>query len=332
MSQPESRVNATPFHHTPVLLAEVLQLLAPTPGERTLDLTIGGGGHAAAILERTAPDGQLVGVDRDPTALAAARERLADHGTRVQLIAARFGDVAARPPDGGAFDIVLADLGVSSPQLDTADRGFSFRHDGPLDMRMDPGRGPTARDLLAQLDATALADVIFHYGEERKSRRIARAIKDALAADRNALQTTAELAALVARVTPGGGSAADRGRIHPATRVFQALRIAVNGELDQLDALLAAVPRLLAPGGRIAIISFHSLEDRRVKTAFRELATDGVRELITRKPVTAGEAECRANPRARPAKLRVLRNAPVVRKSKWERKRDEDDDGGGAPI
>ena len=299
------------FSHSPVLLANVLELLAPQPGERTLDLTIGGGGHAAAILERTGPDGILCGVDRDPAALSAARDTLAPlFGNRVRLVGAKFSDAIAQAHalPGHPFDLVLADLGVSSPQLDSPERGFSFRDDGPLDMRMDPTTGRTARELLAQLDANELADVFFQYGEERKSRRIARAIKDDLAADRHALQTTAELAAMVSRVL-GGGSKGDRGRIHPATRVFQALRIAVNGELDELDALLAAVPRLLTPGGRIAVISFHSLEDRRVKVAFRDLAQrdDHAYELVNRKPAVADDAEAATNRRARSAKLRVLR-------------------------
>jgi 16S rRNA (cytosine1402-N4)-methyltransferase len=291
------------FGHVPVLaepllaaLAPIADLLATQPdGGLLIDCTLGGGGHSDLLLQAH-PRLQLVGLDQDPTARAAAADHLAPWGERVTIVATNF---AAFTPDRPAV-AVLADLGVSSPQLDVAARGFSFRLAGPLDMRMNPNRGETAADLIDRLDETALADVIYAYGEERLSRRIARKIKEQGPwADPARPRTTAELAWLVAGCHP---PQARRGRIHPATRTFQALRIAVNDELAVLDRLLQQAPDWLVPGGRLAIISFHSLEDRRVKTA---LAADDRLQRVTRKAIQASDTEAAANPRSRSAKLRV---------------------------
>ena len=259
-----------------------------------IDATLGGGGHSALLLERC-PQLRLIGLDQDPTARAAAAQRLAPFGDRVQIVATNF---AAYTPAEPAV-MVLADLGVSSPQLDVAERGFSFRLDGPLDMRMNPqGDGDTAAELIADLDESELADLIYAYGEERLSRRIARRIKADLAAN-GPYSGTAALAYAVAGCYP---PKARRGRIHPATRTFQALRIAVNDELAVLDGLLQQAPDWLEPGGVLGVISFHSLEDRRVKTAFKE---DERLTRITRKPVVATDQEEEANPRSRSAKWRL---------------------------
>jgi 16S rRNA (cytosine1402-N4)-methyltransferase len=299
------------FAHIPVLIEEVVQFLAPRDGGFYCDGTVGGGGHAARILQAGSPSARLLGTDRDPLALAAAAERLAEFGDRVKLVHATY-DALPELVGSESADGILLDLGVSSPQFDLAERGFSFSQDGPLDMRMDPTRGQTAAELIASLEAEELADLLWNLGEEKFSRRIARAVKEA------APQTTHALAAVVAKAMPARDA---RERINPATRTFQALRIAVNRELDQLDAFLEAFPRLLKPGGRCAIISFHSLEDRRVKERFRDLewtsrlpddlaANLGERTVpicrsLTRKPVTASEAELTLNPRARSAKLRA---------------------------
>jgi 16S rRNA (cytosine1402-N4)-methyltransferase len=303
---------AEDFQHIPVLLAEVLAALAPRPGGRYIDGTLGGGGHALAILLAAQPDGRLLGIDADPVALQAARARLLRAGfttNHFTLHHGAFADLSeiAQQYALDEVDGIMLDLGVSSYQLDTPARGFSFAHDGPLDMRLDPTRGPSAADLVNELEETALADLIYRYGEERGSRRIARQI---VAQRRQApLTSTAELAALVARAIGRGG----RDRIHPATRTFQALRIAVNGELDQLEAALPQAVALLRPGGRLAVISFHSLEDRIVKQFFRAESGYGGSanqripqlQIITRKPIEAGPAELARNPRARSAKLRV---------------------------
>ncbi|MEY2749464.1 MAG: rRNA ((1402)-N(4))-methyltransferase RsmH [Cyanobacteriota bacterium] len=290
------------FAHQPVLadqvlagLAELSPLLAQRGGGLLIDCTLGGGGHSALLLEAH-PTLRLVGLDQDPTARAAAAERLAPFGERVQIVATNFADY--RPTEPAVA--VLADLGVSSPQLDVAARGFSFRHDGPLDMRMNPQVGETAAQLLERLDETALADLIYAYGEERLSRRIARRIKQQLQ-ERGPFSGTAELAYAIAGCYP---PKARHGRIHPATRSFQALRIAVNDELGVLDRLLAAAPDWLASGGLFGVISFHSLEDRRIKTAF---VSDERLQRVTRKPETAAEAEQTANPRSRSAKWRLAR-------------------------
>jgi 16S rRNA (cytosine1402-N4)-methyltransferase len=291
------------FGHVSVMLAEVIAALSPRDGGFYVDATVGGAGHARAILEASAPRGRLVAIDRDPLAVSVAVERLAEFGDRAHVVHAeqlQLRDVL-RELDAPPVDGLIADLGVSSPQLDQAERGFSFNRPGPLDMRMDTSRGETAADLLARLDEGELADVLFQYGDERRSRPIARSIQRALTAGE--LHTTEDLRRAVVRVA--GPRRA--GKIDPATRTFQALRIAVNGELDQLHALLDAVPDLLADGGVVAVISFHSHEDRMVKHAFRD---DARLESLTKRPLIASEAEQEQNPRSRSAKLRIARRLP----------------------
>ena len=282
------------FDHVPVLAEAVLAGLAELPaGGVLLDCTLGGGGHSGLLLAAH-PGLRLIGLDQDPSARAAAAETLAPFHDRVPIVASNFADFVPSEPVAA----VLADLGVSSPQLDVPQRGFSFRLEGPLDMRMNPSTGETAGELIDRLEESELADLIYAYGEERLSRRIARRIKEQ---GPWSGQTTAALAYLIAGCFP---PPARRGRIHPATRSFQALRIAVNNELGVLDRLLAAAPDWLLPGGLMAVISFHSLEDRRVKTAF---AADERLQRVTRKALQACEAESAANPRARSAKLRIAR-------------------------
>jgi 16S rRNA (cytosine1402-N4)-methyltransferase len=293
-----------PFDHIPVLARPVQEAYAGLPAEGLLiDATVGGGGHSALLLEAH-PGLRLIGLDQDPAALEAAGRRLAPFGDRVTLVATNFARYT--PPEQAIA--VLADLGVSSPQLDVAARGFSFRSDGPLDMRMNPADGDTAADLLDRLEEGELADLIYAYGEERLSRRIARRIVAerpwSRATPESPGRGTAALAYLVAGCYP---PKARHGRLHPATRTFQALRIAVNDELSVLDAWLRRAPDWLVPGGRLAVISFHSLEDRRVKTAF---LSDERLERITRKPLVADAAEQESNPRSRSAKLRVARRRP----------------------
>ena len=270
------------------------------PGGRYIDGTVGGGGHAAAILEASSPDGRLLGIDCDPAALAAAAARLAPYGDRVTLVRGSFREIGQLAATSGFAQVegVVLDLGVSSYQLDTPERGFSFQAHAPLDMRLDPDAPVTAAHLVNNLPEQELADLIFRYGEERGSRRIARAIVEAR--QRKPVTTTDELAAIVSRALGG-----QRGRIHPATRTFQALRIAVNDELASLEAALPQVIDLLAPGGRMAIIAFHSLEDRIVKHTLRAEAQAGRLRIITRKPVEASVEEQRTNPRSRSARLRV---------------------------
>jgi 16S rRNA (cytosine1402-N4)-methyltransferase len=287
--------------HEPVLVAETVALLNPSRGGLFVDCTVGLGGHARAILAGGAT--RLIGLDRDPTALAIAAESLAEWQARVELVHADFRDMPAVLQTRGISAISggLADLGVSSMQLDADGRGFSFRRDEPLDMRMDQTQGPTAADLLAETGEEDLANVIFQYGEERYSRRIARSVVEARRAGR--IATTGQLAQIVRRAVPRKGYQ----RIDPATRTFQALRIWVNRELDGLDDFLAAASRLLGAGARLAVISFHSLEDRIVKHAFRALAaSEAALRVLTRKPVIPGEAEVTRNPRARSAKLRAI--------------------------
>jgi 16S rRNA (cytosine1402-N4)-methyltransferase len=290
--------------HVPVLPSEVREALAPRPGERILDGTVGAGGHAAILAPLVAPGGLYLGIDRDAEILAIARERLAPLGALVRLERGTFDEMerlaAEHAPRG--FDGVLLDLGVSSLQLDRPERGFSFAERGALDMRMDPGSGESAADLVNAMREEDLANLIYELGEERLSRRIARAIVEARRRAR--ITTTTELADVIAAAVP---RSYERGRIHPATRTFQALRIAVNDELGMLERALAALPRALAPGGRAAIIAFHSLEDRLVKHALRAAAKAGSLEVVTKKPLVAGEAEVRSNRRARSAKLRVAR-------------------------
>ncbi len=278
------------FHHVPVLLEAVLQGLQPIAQGRYLDCTVGGGGHSVAILA-AAPDLNLVAIDQDPMALRAAQARLAPWGDRVTFYHTNF---ATFDPGTTSFNGILADLGVSSAQLDQAERGFSFRHTAPLDMRMNPLQDLTAAEIVNHWEEAELARIFFFYGEERLSRRIARSL-----VEQRPFQTTTELAEAIARCVPGKYR---HGRIHPATRTFQALRIAVNRELEVLETFLDKAPDWLVPGGRLAIISFHSLEDRIVKHAFRN---DERLEIITKKPLVAGDLEVQQNPRARSAKLRV---------------------------
>jgi 16S rRNA (cytosine1402-N4)-methyltransferase len=301
--------------HVPVLLGETLGQLAPKADEIFVDATLGLGGHTEAILESCATV-RVIGIDQDAAAVDAASARLSRFGERVRTVHANFSAikrVVGQPVDG-----ILADLGVSSLQFDSPDRGFSFRFDAPLDMRMDPGSGDeTAAELLARLSETEIADLIYRLGEERHSRRIARRIvwKREIG---EAVTTTRELAETVEKAI----GARSRDKIHPATRTFQALRIAVNGEIEILDGFIADAIGLLKTGGRLAVITFHSLEDRVVKQAFLRFsgrcscpprlpecacgATKAV-ELLTRKPIVPGHAEIARNPRARSAKLRVCK-------------------------
>ena len=315
------------FVHSSVLLREVLEYLTPRDGEVYVDCTVGGGGHSEAILRAAKP--RMIGVDRDPAALAATRERLGD---RIELVHGELGDIARilselNIPQVNGF---LLDLGVSSPQLDHADRGFSFSQGGPLDMRMDPTRGPTALELIRETDVDDLAALLSELGEERHAKKIARMIKEA-----ERLETTSDLAAICARAIPTIEQR--KSKIHPATRTFQALRIAVNRELDQLESFLAAFPDLLAPGGRCVVISFHSLEDRLVKNCFRDLewtsslppklaAEAGERiepvvEVLTRKAVFASDDEIAANPRARSARLRACVRTSAPNAGTWQSRR-----------
>ena len=287
--------------HEPVMVSEVVSLLAPERGGLFVDCTTGLGGHSAALLKGGAD--RLIGLDRDERALRLAAERLAPFGDRVELVHSDYREVGSVLQTRGiaGVDGMLADLGVSSMQLDEEGRGFSFRRDEPLDMRMDRSQGPTAADLIATADETDLANVIFQYGEERHSRRVARAIVHAR--QREPIQTTGALAEIVRRAVPARGYQ----RIDPATRTFQAIRIWVNRELDGLDVFLSDAARRLLAGARFAVITFHSLEDRVVKHTFRALAAAGdAWRILTRKPVIPGEPELALNPRARSAKLRAI--------------------------
>jgi 16S rRNA (cytosine1402-N4)-methyltransferase len=286
--------------HTPVLVAETLELLDPQPGQRAVDATLGTGGHAEALLERILPGGRLLGIDRDVDALDVARERLAPFGQAARLIHGDFRHLGTIVEETGvgAADCVLFDLGTSALQLEHTERGFSLTEDGPLDMRMDPTAGPTAADLIRQWSARDLEQVLRDYGEERYARRIARAVAER----RRELRSTGDLARLIERTVP-----TRERRIHPATRTFQALRMAVNDEPGALAEALETLPQWLAPGGRAAFISFHSGEDRQVKRAFRAYQHEGVVERLTRKPLRPSEAEVERNRRARSAKLRVAR-------------------------
>jgi 16S rRNA (cytosine1402-N4)-methyltransferase len=287
--------------HTPVMVSDVVTLLAPERGGLFVDCTIGLGGHARALLAAGAS--KLLGLDRDQEALRLAREALAGFGDRVELVHADFRELDRVLDERGIDGVAgaLADLGVSSMQLDSEGRGFSFRRDEPLDMRMDRSKGPTAADLVADVEEEALANIIFEFGEERYSRRIARAI---VAARRSApVRTTAQLADIVRRAIPRRGYQ----RIDPATRTFQALRILVNRELEGLETFLADAARRLLRGARLVVISFHSLEDRIVKHAFRALDRGGTTlRVLTKRPIEPGEAEVANNPRARSAKLRAI--------------------------
>ena len=293
--------------HVPVLVAEAIAILRPRPGGFYLDATVGLGGHAEAILRASEPTGTLLGIDRDAEALALARQRLAAYGQRVILLQGRYEDLTDLVGAGRQFDGILFDLGASSLQLETAVRGFSFGREGPLDMRMDRSVGDTATDLVGRLSERELADLIFRWGEERWSRQIARAIVEARR--RSPIRTTTALAEVVARAIP---RAAWPRHIHPATRTFQALRIAVNDELTGLGRALEEAAGHLRPGARVTAISFHSLEDRIVKQTWRRLEAAGGMRILTKRPITPGEAEAAANPRARSAKLRALERLPEV--------------------
>jgi 16S rRNA (cytosine1402-N4)-methyltransferase len=297
--------------HIPVLYQEVLRGLQIKPGGRYIDGTLGGGGHAAGILEKSSPAGQFLGIDADPTAIAISAERLVEYGPRVTLVNANFARLAEiasqcgfRPTDG-----ILLDLGLSSLQLNSGERGFSFQLEGPLDMRFNPHEGKPASELVNGLSIPELADILHRYGEERRAQRIARAIVAA-----RPVHTTYQLAEVVA------SAVGRRGRIHPATRTFQALRIAVNDELSALSRALPQAVDLLAPQGRLVVISYHSLEDRLVKRFYRQESQDcicppevlicrcdhrAVLETLTKKPIKASELELEANPRCRSARLRV---------------------------
>lgn len=298
--------------HIPVLLDEVLKALEPKPGQTLVDCTAGLGGHAAAIARRLGPGGRVVLFDLDAANLARAGEavRMAlGNPDRVTLIHSSFAWIGREMTQRGLkADLVLADLGFASNQIDDAARGFSFRQDGPLDMRLDPSGAVTAADLIAELTERELADVIYRFGEDRLARRIARAIVQARA--EQPVRTTGQLAGIVERAYP---AAARRGPIHPATRTFQALRIAVNDEIGNLESLLASITReaehstWLARGARIALIAFHSLEDRPVKHALRALVEAGRAQFIHKKPVSASDEEIARNVRARSAKLRALK-------------------------
>lgn len=314
--EPEVALTQAGVPHRSVLLAETMELLQVSDGATVVDATLGPGGHTEALLSRVGSAGRVIGIDRDPAALAFARARLAQFGDRFVAIHGDHRDLVSLLP-GARVDAVLADLGVSSYQLDDPARGFSFSSDGPLDMRMDPASGElTAADLLASLGASELAELIGTWGEERLAGRIARAIVAERA--KRPIATTRELASLVARVA---GPAARRYRIHPATRTFQALRIAVNREIEGVPGFVEGAVSLLRTGGRLAVISFHSLEDRAVKTSMHGLAhrcvcppglpvcgcgRENLVRIVTSRAVVPRPEETAANPRARSAKLRVV--------------------------
>ena len=307
--------------HVPVLLKEAIDFLAVKHGGTYLDATVGLGGHSYEIARRLGAPGHLIGFDKDPAALEVARKRLTPVAGRSSLVVGErqddpsldwptitllhrsFAELANEQPPA-TIDGLIADLGVSSLQLSDRARGFSFQAEGPLDMRMNPMSGETAEQVVNHIDERELADAIYEFGEERRSRRIARAIVRS-----RPIRTTTQLVEVVAAAARSMNRKHER--IHPATRTFQALRIFVNHELDDLKALLEAAPRVLKPGGRLAVISFHSLEDRIVKDALREGATQGWYSLLTKKPVTAGEEEIDRNPRSRSAKMRAAEKVGV---------------------
>jgi len=303
--------------HVPVMLRETVDLLAPSSGATLVDATLGPGGHAESLLEVVGPDGRLIGIDRDGRALDLARRRLARFGDAFVPIRGNHTDLLRLLREASVFAVngVLFDLGVSSLQLDDPERGFSFRADGPLDMRMDPDSGPTAAEIVATASEEELRRILWNYGEERRARAVARAIVEER--QREPLTRTRQLAQLVERVL---GPGARRFRIHPATRTFQALRIAVNREIDDLERLVTEAASILRRGGRLAVISYHSLEDRAVKRAMKALAArcvcppklpvcgcgrENLLKLLTSKPVRPSEDEIARNPRARSARLRI---------------------------
>ncbi|KGG13201.1 16S rRNA (cytosine(1402)-N(4))-methyltransferase RsmH [Prochlorococcus sp. MIT 0601] len=296
--QEESKVATSNFNHTPVLANELIQLIAKLPENLKeqglmLDATVGGGGHSSLVLKEF-PSISVIGLDQDPEAIKAASQKLKIYKNRAKVNNINFANFNSAEK----FCAVFADLGVSSPQLDEATRGFSFQKDGPLDMRMNPFEGITAADLIDDLSERDLADIIFKYGEERLSRRIAKKIKDDLA-NKGAYSGTKSLAYAISGCYP---QKLRHRRIHPATKTFQALRIAINKELDVLSLLLKKAPEWILPGGIFAIISFHSLEDRLVKHAFKN---DDRLDILTRKPILASNQEISLNPRSRSAKLRI---------------------------
>jgi len=302
MAPQGERMTTSNPRHAPVLYQEAIDFLRIRPGATIVDCTVGLAGHSAGIARQLGAEGHLIGFDRDPEALALAQEKLdgvcqelGSQAPRVTLIGEAFSSVV-RHVEPNSVDGLLADFGVSSLQLDEAARGFSFMADGPLDMRMDTRSGPTAAQVVNEASERELADLVYEYGEERRSRRIARAIVRG-----RPVATTGQLARIVASAAP----AMKQEHIHPATRTFQALRIYVNRELDEIRALLEAAPRLLKPSARLVVISFHSLEDRIAKDSLREGARQGIWEILTKKPVTAGEEELDRNPRSRSAKLRA---------------------------
>jgi 16S rRNA (cytosine1402-N4)-methyltransferase len=301
---PEGAHGGGEVGHVPVLLKEAIDFLAIRRGGTYIDATLGLGGHSSEIARRLGPQGHLIGLDKDTNAIELARQRLfrigGDNRPKITLLHASYAEVPQHVPLAGA-DGLLADLGVSSLQFGDAARGFSFQAEGPLDMRMDPEGEMTADQVVNHMREEELANVIYEFGEERRSRRIARAIVRA-----RPIRTTAHLAQVISaalRSMKHGPGA--REKIHPATRTFQAIRIFVNRELDDLKALLKAAPQVLRPGGRLVVISFHSLEDRIVKDALRDGAKAGIYGLLTKKPLTATQEEIDRNPRSRSAKLRA---------------------------
>lgn len=314
--------------HIPVLLDEVLSELQIQPGTKAIDATLGNGGHTSALLACSAPDGQVLALDADSEALDRVRPQLPQEieAGRLTLVHANFGELAPVAAQHGfePVDAILLDLGVSSPQLDTPERGFSFMHDGPLDMRLDATRGISAADIVNTWEQQEIADIIYQYGEERQSRRIARRI-----VENRPFSSTKALADVVASAVGGRR----KSRIHPATRTFQALRIAVNAELEMLERVLPQCLQLLRPGGRIAVISFHSLEDRIVKQWMNHEASSRISDpmhpmggyertptlrTITKKPITPSAAEIEQNPRSRSAKLRIAEKLGSINATKTE--------------
>ena len=293
-----------PIGHIPVLTSAVRDLVAAAPGETVVDATLGLGGHARLFADAIGEGGTLIGLDADERCLAMARPRLESAACRVELVHANFCDVGEVLESLGLdrVDVLFADLGLNSVQLDEAERGFSFQSDGPLDMRMSSDQRETAADLVNRLKERELADLFYNNAQEFGSRRIARQICDARRDGR--ITTTGRLADIIAKAV-GVDPASRKSKIHPATKAFLALRIAVNSEYQRLDSLLAAAPNLLRMGGRIGVIAFHSGEDKPVKVDFRERKKEGLYRIVTKKPVVADAEERRSNPRARSAKLRV---------------------------
>jgi 16S rRNA (cytosine1402-N4)-methyltransferase len=313
--------------HVPVLFQQAIDFLNVRAGGTYADCTLGMAGHAEGIVRRLGPQGRLIGFDRDPEALELAKVRLArvlnelgSEAPQITLIGKAFSAIEEEVQPA-SLDGILADFGVSSLQFDEARRGFSFQADGPLDMRMDTRSGQTAEQVVNEADERELADLIYEYGEERRSRRIARAIVRG-----RPIATTGQLARIIAQAAP----AMKQERIHPATRTFQALRIYVNRELDEIKALMEAAPRLLKPSGRLVVISFHSLEDRIAKDTLREGAHNGTLEILTRKPVIAEEEETDRNPRSRSAKLRAAEKQETGTKGTGTRGTGKYEQGSGS--